>query len=305
MQNKLSISAKLSYFFSFIFKALKGEQHDYTKGSLRIAVLMLAIPMILEMGMESVFAIVDLFFVGKLGKHAISTVGLTESVLSLIYSIAIGISMAASAVVARRIGEKNPEGASGAAMQSILLSLVLIIIISICGIVFAKNILVFMGAEQQTINTGINYIRTMMGSSIIIMLLFLINGIFRGAGDASIAMKSLWIANISNIVFCPLMINGWGFIPAFGITGAAIATTIGRSIGVCYQLIYLFNGKSKIRLSMSSFKIEWDVLRSIVKIAWPATLQFIIGSCSWIFLAQLVAETGKSVASAGYQAAIR
>jgi putative MATE family efflux protein len=215
------------------------------------------------------------------------------------------MSMAATAMVARRVGEKNYPGASGAAMQAILVSTVIILVVGLAGVLFASDILRLMGAEAETRTTGINYTRIMMASSVIIMLLFLINGIFRGAGNAAIAMRSLWVANLSNIVLCPLLINGLGPIPAFGVTGAALATTIGRSIGVTYQLFHLFNGKSLIRLSLSSFKAEWDIIRSLIKIAWPATLQFIIGSCSWIFMAELVAETGHSAASAGYQTALR
>lgn len=296
---------KVSKAFYLFVQAVKGEQQDYTTGSLRKAIFLLAVPMIIEMGMESVFALVDLFFVSKLGKHAVSTVGLTESVLTLIYSIAIGVSMAATAMVARRIGEKNEQGAASAAMQSIWLGIGIILVFSLGGVVYAKEILRLMGAEEATIAMGVPYTRLMMGSSMVIMLLFLINGIFRGAGDASIAMRSLAIANGFNILLCPVLINGFGPIPAYGITGAALATTIGRSIGVIYQLYYLFNGKSVIKLTMASLKAEWEIIRSLVTIAWPATFQFIIASCSWIFLAQLVAETGHSAASAGYQTAIR
>lgn len=261
--------------------------------------------MILEMGMESVFALVDLFFVSKLGKHAVSTVGLTESVLTIVYSIAIGMSMAATAMVARRIGEKNEKGAASAAMQSIWLGIAIILVLSVAGLWFAGDILRLMGAEAETIRTGVSYTRIMMGSSLVIMLLFLINGIFRGAGDASIAMRSLMLANGFNIVLCPLLINGFGPVPAFGLTGAAMATSIGRSLGVLYQLYYLFNGKSVVKLTRASVKAEWAIMRSLVNVAWPATFQFIIASCSWIFLAQLVAETGHSAASAGYQTALR
>lgn len=296
---------KVAKAFYLFVRAVKGEQQDYTTGSLRKAIFLLAIPMIIEMGMESVFALVDLFFVSKLGKHAVSTVGLTESVLTIIYSIAIGVSMAATAMVARRIGEKNEKGAASAAMQSIWLGIVLILILSSVGMWFSEDILRLMGAEDETVKTGVSYTRIMMGSSLAIMLLFLINGIFRGAGDASIAMRSLTIANGFNIVLCPLLINGLGPIPALGITGAALATTIGRSLGVLYQLYYLFNGKSVVKLTKASLKAEWHVIRSLVNIAWPATFQFVIASCSWIFLAQLVAETGHSAASAGYQTALR
>ena len=296
---------KIAKVLSFFIRAIKGDQQDYTTGNLRKAIFLLAIPMIIEMGMESVFALVDLFFVSKLGKHAVSTVGLTESVLTIIYSIAIGMSMAATATVARRIGEKNKKGAAVAAMQSIWVGIAVILVLSSAGVWFAKDILRLMGAEKETIAMGVNYTRIAMASSTVIMLLFLINGIFRGAGDASIAMRSLTVANACNIVLCPLLINGFGPIPAFGITGAAMATAIGRSIGVCYQLYHLFNGKSVVRLTKGSLKAEWDIMKSLIKIAWPATFQFIIASCSWIFLAQLVAETGHSAASAGYQTAIR
>ncbi|HZH94258.1 MAG TPA: MATE family efflux transporter, partial [Flavisolibacter sp.] len=282
---------KVSKAIRLFVSAVKGEQQDYTTGSLRKAIFLLAVPMIIEMGMESVFALVDLFFVSKLGKHAVSTVGLTESVLTIIYSVAIGVSMAATAMVARRIGEKNSAGAASAAMQSIWLGIAIILVFSAAGILYAPQILGLMGAEEATVTMGTTYTRIMMGSSTAIMLLFLINGIFRGAGDASIAMRSLTLANVLNILLCPLLINGWGPIPAYGLTGAALATTIGRSVGVLYQLYHLFNGKSVIKLTIASVKAEWDIIKSLVNIAWPATFQFIIASCSWIFLAQLVAET--------------
>jgi putative MATE family efflux protein len=299
MSRNLFFINKLSSYFSFIGRALRGEQLDYTKGSLRKAIIMLAIPMIIEMGMESVFSVVDLYFVSKLGKHAISTVGLTESVLTLVYSIAIGMSMGATATVARRVGEKNLTAASVAAMQSIWLSLGVAFVVSAVGLFFAEHILRLMGAEKDTIAVGTPYVRIMFGSTSFIVLLFLINGIFRGAGDASLAMKSLTLANICNIILCPIMIN------SFGLTGAAIATTIGRGIGVVYQLYHLFKGKGLVKLGMQSLKGDWLIIKSIAGIAWPATLQFIIGSCSWIFLAKLVAETGHSQASAGYQTALR
>jgi putative MATE family efflux protein len=298
-------SKKLPAFLSLIYKALKGEQQDYTTGSIRTAVILLAIPMILEMSMESVFAIVDLFFVSKLGKHAISTVGLTESVLTVIYSLAIGLSMAATATVARRVGEKNYNGAASAAMQCLWLAIAVIAVISVIGFIWAKDILRLMGAEPETVRQGTTYIRIMLAGSAVVVLLFLINGIFRGAGDASIAMKSLILANIFNIILCPLLINGYGFIPAMGLTGAAVATTIGRGLGVCYQLFYLINGKSLIKLTAAKLVLEWQTLRSLIALAWPATLQFVIASCSWIFLAYIVAVTGHSEASAGYQTALR
>jgi putative MATE family efflux protein len=296
---------KASYYVSLILQSLKGVEQDYTTGSMRKAVFLLAIPMILEMAMESVFAVVDLFFVAKIGKHAVSTVGLTESVLTIVYSLAIGLSMAATAVVARRIGEKNEVGAAVAAMQALWLALLLTLIMSVAGVVWASDVLRLMGAEAETIAIGTPYVRIMFGGSIVIVLLFLINGIFRGAGNAAIAMKSLWIANIANILLCPLFIYGLGPVPRMGLTGAAVATTIGRGIGVLYQLYFLFNGKSLIKLSVARLKGEWEVIKSLIQVAWPATLQFVIASCSWIFLARLVAETGGSEASAGYQTALR
>ncbi|PWT78769.1 MAG: MATE family efflux transporter [Bacteroidetes bacterium] len=299
---------KLSTLFNFLRQAIRGEaQIDYTAVSIRKAVFMLAVPMILEMSMESVFAVVDLFFVGHLrnSQHTLQTVALTESVLSIVYSLAIGISMAATAVVARRVGEKNVEGASRSAMQAIWLATALTAVISIAGFKFSADILRLMGAEPETVRLGTTYTHIMMGGSLVIMMLFLINGIFRGAGDASMAMKSLWIANIGNIILCPLLIRGWGPIPAFGLTGAAIATTIGRGTGVVYQLYHLFKGEGVIKIHRRHLPVDWPIIRSIVGIASPGTLQFIIGSCSWILLARLVAETGHSTASAGYQTAIR
>ncbi len=305
----MSYQSTSSYSFSNIFllikQSLNGELQDYTTGSIRRAVILLAIPMMLEMSMESVFALVDIYFVSHLGKHATSTVGLTESVITIVYSLAIGISMAATAMVARRVGEKDPEAATRAGMQAILVSLFITILISIPGFIYAADILRLMGAEAAAIKTGTGYTRIMMGGSLVIMLLFLINGIFRGAGDAMMAMKSLWLANICNIILCPVLIRGLGPIPAFGLEGAAMATTIGRGIGVCYQLYHLFNGKRLVQFTIKLFKPDWAIIRSLISIAWPGTLQFLIGSGSWIVLASLVVQTGHSDASAGYQIAIR
>ena len=302
--NQIS-SNRISNIFSLIRQSLNGELQDYTTGSIRKAVILLAIPMMLEMCMESVFAVVDIYFVSHLGKHATSIVGLTESVITIVYSLAIGISMAATALVARRVGEKDNKAASKAGMQSIFISLAITIAVSIPGFIYSKDILHLMGAETSAIETGVGYTRIIMGGSLVIMLLFLINGIFRGAGDAMMAMKSLWLANICNIILCPLLIRGLGPIPAFGVAGAAMATTIGRGIGVCYQLYYLFNGKRLIQFTLKHLVPDFAVIRSIIAIAWPATLQFLIGSGSWIVLASLVVTTGHSDASAGYQIAIR
>jgi len=285
--------------YNFIKLSLNGEEQDYTQGSIPRAVFLLAIPMILELSLESVFAVVDMFFVSKLGENAIATVGLTESVVTIIYSIAIGLSVAATAIVARRIGEKNPEAAAHAGAQSLIIAIIVTIVISIAGVYFASDILSLMGASADVVRDGAVFTRIMLGSSIAIMLLFLINGIFRGAGNAAMAMKSLWIASITNIILCPV------FIHFFGLKGAAIATTIGRSIGVIYQCYHLFKGSGTLQFYKRHFAFDGKLMKSIIAIASPATLQFIIASGSWIVLARLVAETGGTTASAGYQIAIR
>ncbi|TDQ12143.1 MATE family efflux transporter [Pedobacter metabolipauper] len=300
-------SGKLSKIFLVIKQSLNGEELDFTQGSIRKAVILLAIPMMLEMAMESVFALVDLYFVGHLhnSSHAIQTVGLTESVLTIIYSLAVGMSMAATAVVARRIGEKDPAAAAKAGMQAIIIAVSFSLLLSAIGFIYSPEILLLMGATSETAAQGTTFMRLMMGSSTVIVLLFLINGIFRGAGNAAIAMKSLFIANIANIILCPILINGLGPIPAFGLTGAALATCIGRTLGVGYQVYHLANGKSTLKIHLSYFKPHWEQIRALLKIATPGIFQFIIASCSWIFLAQLVATTGGDHGSAGYQTALR
>jgi putative MATE family efflux protein len=305
MSKPVTYSNKLFHFWALIKKSLWGGEHDYTQGSLRGAIVLLAIPMILELSLESVFAVVDMFFVGKLGQNAIQTVGLTESVITIVYSVAIGLSTAATAMVARRIGEKDPEAASHAGAQAMVLSLGVTFIVSMIGLLFAPNILSFMGASPEVVKEGVSFTRIMLGGSVVIVLLFMINGIFRGAGNAAIAMKSLWLASIMNIILCPTLINGWGPFPEMGLTGAAVATTIGRGTGVLYQCWHLFKGKGMIRLKLHHFRFDAPLMKALVKIASPATLQFIIASGSWIVLAWLVANTGHTEASAGYQIAIR
>jgi putative MATE family efflux protein len=280
-------------------QSLNGAEQDYTQGSISTAVFLLAIPMILELSLESVFAVVDMFFVSKLGQNAIATVGLTESVVTIIYSVAIGLSTGATAIVARRIGEKNPEAAAHAGAQSLIIAIVATIILSIVGVVYAGEILGLMGASAEVVAEGTIFTRIMLGSSVVIMLLFLINGIFRGAGDAAMAMRSLWIASLINIILCPI------FIHLYGLKGAAIATVIGRSSGVLYQCYHLLKGSGILKFRAEHFGIDVEQIKAIVKIAWPATFQFIIASGSWIILARLVAETGGTTASAGYQIAIR
>ncbi len=291
-------------FISLFRQAVAGSKQDYTVGSIRKAVFLLAIPMIMEMVMESVFAVVDIFFVGKLGNEAVATVGLTESVLSLVYSVAIGLSMAATALVARRVGEKNFSEAAHAGMQTILFSLVLSSIIAVVGVYTADSVLHMMGASDKMIADNIVYTRIVFGGNVVIMLLFLINGIFRGAGDASIAMRSLWIGNIANIILCPLLIYGLGPIPGFGLKGAAIATTVGRGMGVLYQMYRLFIRKGLLSFYISQLKPQKELLTQIIKIGSTGTIQFLVSSASWIFLARLVADFHEA-AMAGYQIAIR
>jgi putative MATE family efflux protein len=291
--------SKITRLFSLIKESLNGEQQDYTIGSIPRAVILLAVPMILELSLESVFAVVDMFFVSKLGQNAIATVGLTESVMTIVYSLAIGLSTAATAIVARRIGEKNPEAAAKAGAQSIIIVGIATFVLSIIGAINASEILSLMGASPDVVRDGAIFTRIMMACSGGIMFLFLINGIFRGAGDAAMAMRSLWIASIINIVLCPIFIHFWG------LKGAAIATVIGRTTGVLYQCYHLFKGSGVLTFTAKDFGIDVKLIKSIINIAWPATFQFIIASGSWIILARLVAETGGTTASAGYQIAIR
>ena len=298
---------QLNKILSVIKQSLSGKELDFTEGSIRLSVILLSIPMMLEMAMESIFALVDLYFVGHLHNSsvAIQTVGLTESVLTIIYSLAVGMSMGATAVVARRIGEKDPVAASKAGMQAIVVAIAINVFLSVFAFIYAADILMLMGDSAKTASEGLTFTRIMMGSSTIIVLLFLINGIFRGAGNAAIAMKSLIIANLFNIILCPIFINGFGPIPAYGLTGAAIATTIGRGLGVCYQLYHLFNGKGLLKPKLAYFKPHFEQIKALLKVATPGIFQFIIASCSWIFLAQLVATTGGDHGSAGYQTALR
>lgn len=282
-----------------IKQALKGEHHDYTQGGISEAVVLLAIPMILELGLESVFAVVDMFFVSGLGANAIATVGLTEAVVTLVYSVAMGISTGAAAIVARRTGEKNPEAASHSGAQSILLALVASVAISIPGLLYPGEILRVMGASPEVIAEGSSFTQILLGGNLAILLLFLINGIFRGVGDAAMAMKSLWIASGVNIVLCPILIH------YFGLKGAAMATVIGRSSGVLYQCYHLFKGDGSLRLQAKHFGFDPEVIKGLFKVAWPASLQFIIGSGSWILITKMVAESGGTLASAGYQIAFR
>jgi putative MATE family efflux protein len=284
--------------------AIRGSEADYTSISLNRAIFLLAVPMILELVMESTFAVVDIYFVGKLGPSAVATVGLTETFLFLLYAIAMGLAMAVTAIVARRVGEKQPEGASEAAVQSIGVGVLASIPFAIAGIFFAKDLLALMGADQWVLDEGYRYTQWMLGGNVVIVLLFVINAIFRGAGDAAIAMRVLWIANGINIVLNPLLIFGWGPFPELGVAGSAVATNIGRGIGVLVQLHALFRGGKHIRVTLAQVRIKTDVLLNIVKTSLGGVGQMIIAMTSWIFLMRILADLG-SAAVAGATITIR
>lgn len=291
-------------FWDILLIAIKGSEKNFTSGSINRAIFLLSVPMILEMVMESLFAVVDVFFVAQLGVNAVATVGLTESVITLVYALAIGISMAASAMVSRRIGEKNPEAAANAAAQAILLAVFISTILGVLGLWFAPDILRLMGGEEDLIAEGVGYTRILFATNILITLLFLLNGIFRGAGDASLAMRSLWIANGLNIILDPFFIFGWGFFPEMGVQGAAVATSIGRGVGVAFQIYVLLRGSSVIRLTRKHFQLQWNLLRKQIEVAAGGAGQHLIASASWIFMTRIIAVFG-SETLAGYTIAIR
>ena len=284
--------------------ALAGSSHDYTQIPLSRAVFLLAIPMVLEMIMESVFAVVDIYFVGKLGADAVATVGITESVLTIIYAIAFGLSMATTALVSRRIGEKNEQEASKEALQAIITGCVISVLIAIPGVVFAKDLLRLMGASTLIVDELSTYTTIMFGGNLVIMLLFINNAVFRGAGDAAIAMRVLWIANGLNMVLDPLLIFGIGPFPELGIAGAAVATNIGRGIAVACQLHVLWKGKGRISLSGLKLTIEWLRIKHLLKISLGGIAQSLIATSSWIFLVRIISNFGSEVV-AGYTIGIR
>ncbi len=301
----MSFSTKAGTLFSLFKQAIRGDEQNFTEGSINKAIFLLSVPMVLEMVMEALFAVVDVFFVSRLNDNdAVATVGLTESVLTLVYSVAIGLSMAATAMIARRIGEKDPKAASVAAIQVVYIGIGFSMMISITGLVFSKEILALLGANEGIIARCSSYTRWMFGGNISIMMLFLINAIFRGAGNAAIAMRSLSLANGLNIILDPFFILGIGNIEGLGVEGAAIATNIGRGIGVMYQLYHLFKGNSVIKIREESFAVRWDLIGRLLKLAAGGTGQFIIASASWIFLIRIISTFG-SVALAGYTIAIR
>jgi len=291
--------------FSLFWQALKGEEQNYTEGSINRAIFLLSIPMILEMAMESLLAVVDIFFISKLhDNNAVTAVGLTESVIGIVYSLAMGLGMAATAMVARRIGEKDAPGAAVAAVNALYMGLIMAVAIGFAGLLFYDDILRLMGASEAVIAVGSGYTLWMLSGSITIVLLFLVNAIFRGAGNAAIAMQSLWIANILNMVLDPILIFGWGPIPAIGVEGAAIATNIGRAAGVLYQVYYLLGDRGIIKIHKENIRIDKDIIKKLINVSAGNVGQFLISTASWLFLARIVVNFG-STAFAGYQIAIR
>ncbi len=286
-------------------EALAGSSTlNYTEGSIARVTFLLAVPMILEMAMESVFAIVDIFFVAGLGAQAVATVGLTEAVLSLLYAVAIGLAMGTTAMVARRIGEDNAAGAAFAAGQALWMGVFVSAFVGIVGYFYAGRILGLMGADAEVVAMGTSYTQIMLSGCFTIVFLFLNNGIFRGAGDASIAMRSLILANGINIVLDPFLIYGWGPFPDMGVTGAAVATNIGRGVGVLYQLYYLCAHNRRIRVGLQDLVIKLGVVFALIRISLGGIAQFLIATASWVFLMRLVSEYG-SEAVAGYTIAVR
>ncbi|MGH7496449.1 MAG: MATE family efflux transporter [bacterium] len=284
--------------------ALRGAELEFTEGSLGRAIVLLAIPMVLEMVMESIFAVVDVFFVAKLGADAVAAVGLTESVITLVYAVAIGLSMATTAMVARRIGEKDRQGAIVAAVQAIAIGIVLSLPITVAGVLFAPQILAWMGASANVVTIGAGYTLVMLGSNLTIMMLFLINAVFRGAGDAAIAMRVLWLANTINVVLDPCLIFGFGPFPELGLQGAAIGTLIGRGAGVVYQVYLLFKGRGRIQIRRTDLQLVPAVMLQLLRTSLGGVFQILIATASWVGLTRIVSTFGSS-ALAGYTIAIR
>jgi len=288
----------------FLHEALAGSDQDFTEGSLTRGIALLAIPTMLEMAMESTFGVVDAFWVARLGADSLAAVGLTEGAVALVFSIALGLGMAATATVARRTGEQDREGAATAAGQAILCGAAVGLATGVAGVFLAGRLLALMGAPASVIHAGSGYTRIVLGGNLAIVLLFLGNGIFRGSGDAAAAMRTLWLANLINIALDPCFIYGFAFFPRLGVTGAAVATTIGRSTGVAYQLSVLFRGRSRVRLKLRHLRPDWPVTRRLLRVGSTAMVQYFISTASWVSLSRINARFG-SAAIAGYTLALR
>jgi putative MATE family efflux protein len=304
LETELTLPSPTTSLWKSVWEAVKGSHQDYTSVDLNRAILLLAIPMVLEMVLESLFAVVDVFWVGHLGSNAVATVGLTESMLSLVFAVGMGLSLSTTAMVARRIGEKDPEGAAVAGVQAIILGLLTALMIGVPGGIFAPQLLRLMGASPEIVAVGSNYTRIVLGGSGVVLLLFLNNAIFRGAGDAAIAMRLLWVSNIINLILDPCLIFGLGPFHRFGVTGAAMATFTGRSIGVCYQFYRLLHGTERIRILSRQIRVNLQVLWRLFRVSLTGIAQFAIAHTSWIGLVRIVSVFGAS-ALAGYTIAIR
>jgi putative MATE family efflux protein len=303
-ESDLQTPAGFRSFLGALRQALAGTHQDFTRGSLNRAVTLLAIPMVLEMTMESVFAICDAFFVSRLGADALATVGLAESMLTLIYGVAMGLSMATTAIVARRIGEKRPKAAGEAAVQAMTVAAVISLAVGIPAFLLAPRLLSLMGASQEIVAVGSGYTRLLLGTNLVIMLLFVNNAVFRGAGDASLAMRTLWLANGLNVILDPCLIFGLGPFPELGLTGAAVATTIGRGTGVLYQLWVLAGGRSRIVVGRDELHLRPSVLRRLARLATTGSAQFLVATASWVVLVRIISTFG-GTAVAAYTLAIR
>jgi putative MATE family efflux protein len=305
LEHTVSVSAAPPpTFWASVREALRGSQQDFTTGNLNRAILLLAIPMILEMVLESLFAVVDVFWVGRLGADAVATVGLTESLLSLVFAVGLGLSLSTTAMVARRIGEKDPAGAAVAGVQAIAIGLAISVLIGVPCFFYAPDLLRLMGASPQIIAVGSGYARIALAGSGAITMLFLNNAIFRGAGDAAVAMRLLWVSNIINLVLDPCLIFGWGPFPKLVVTGAALATLTGRSIGVLYQFYRLLRGTERIRILRRQVHLDFTIFSRLLRVSLTGILQFAIADVSWIGLVRIVSVFG-SAALAGYTIAIR
>ncbi len=303
MEAVSTISAPSSLWDS-LWEAIRGSHQDYTEGSLNRAILLLAVPMVLEMVLESLFAVVDVFWVGRLGANAVATVGLTESLLALVFAVAMGLSLSTTAMVSRRIGEKDHEGAAVAGVQAIVLGLVTSLVIGVPCLIWAPELLRLMGASPEIVSVGSGYARIALGGSGVVLMLFLNNAIFRGAGDAAIAMRLLWVSNILNLILDPCLIFGVGPFPRLGVTGAALATFTGRGIGVAYQFYRLLRGTERLRVLARQIRVDLEVLWRLVRVSITGIMQFAIAHTSWIGLVRIVAAFG-AAALAGYTIAIR
>ena len=298
------VTAVDNSFWSILREAVRGSTRDFTSEPIGMSLFLLAVPMVLEMVMESVFALVDVFFVGRLGPDAVAVVILTESMMALVYAVAFGLAIGATATVARRVGEQDSEGAAKTSTHVIYLGVIVSLVMGVAGVVLAPSLLTALGAEPQVVLMGTTFMRIMLGGNAVVVFLFLLNAIFRGAGDAAIAMRVLWLANGLNIILGPCFIFGLLFFPQLGVTGAAIGTTIGRGCGVLFAFWYLFKGEKRFQIRRDHWQIDPAMLWRLTKLSWTAVLQFLIGTASWSALVRVVAGFG-SEAVAGYGIALR